>query len=98
MLIKAWKPANEAVRVLDAMPLHSLVPQAYFPCVKPGGEANLQTSTERDIQSQSCRLIGDTPPSSPQLKDYDSISRIDQWLTAILLHIKRSLTAEPDIN
>ena len=33
-----------------------------------------------------------------QVKDYDAISRIDQWLTAQLLHIKKSIHAIPDIN
>ena len=33
-----------------------------------------------------------------QVKDYDAISRIDPWMTAQLLHIKKKITAEPDIN
>ena len=33
-----------------------------------------------------------------QVKDYDAVSRIDQWLTAQLLHIKKSIGRVPDIN
>ena len=49
------------------------------------------------------------PPPSPsffsllsyrylfQIKDYDAISRIDQWLTTQLLHIKKTI-AQTSIN
>ena len=33
-----------------------------------------------------------------QVRDYDAISRIDAWLTGLLLHIKKAINAEPDIN
>ncbi len=36
--------------------------------------------------------------SFSQVKDYDSISRIDAWLTGLLLHIKKAINAVPDIN
>ncbi|XP_015748138.1 PREDICTED: alpha-soluble NSF attachment protein-like [Acropora digitifera] len=31
------------------------------------------------------------------IKDYDSISRLDQWLTTILLRIKKGMNEEPDL-
>lgn len=31
------------------------------------------------------------------VKEYDSISRLDQWLTAMLLRVKKSINAEPDL-
>eukprot|EP00794_Sanderia_malayensis_P019949 gene19949-21903_t len=31
------------------------------------------------------------------VREYDSISRLDQWYTAILLRIKKNLTEEPDL-
>ena len=34
---------------------------------------------------------------NPQVKDYDSISRLDQWLTTILLRIKKSVGGDPDL-
>jgi len=40
----------------------------------------------------------DTDKFADIVKDYDAISRIDQWLTAQLLHIKKSIHAVPDIN
>eukprot|EP00731_Ephydatia_muelleri_P027295 Em0019g168a len=40
----------------------------------------------------------DVDKFSDCIKDYDSISRIDQWLTVQLLHIKRTITSGPDIN
>ena len=54
-------------------------------------------SLSPQIQTQLVRY----PDSSLlflQVKDYDAISRIDQWLTAQLLHIKKSIHAIPDIN
>lgn len=41
-------------------------------------------------------FIRHLPPS--QIQDYDAISRIDNWLTAQLLHIKNSIDANPDVN
>ena len=32
-----------------------------------------------------------------QVKEYDSISRLDQWLTTILLRIKKSISTDPDL-
>ena len=32
-----------------------------------------------------------------QVKEYDSISRLDQWLTTILLRIKKGMNEEPDL-
>lgn len=40
----------------------------------------------------------DADKFSDCIKEYDSISRIDQWLTVQLLHIRRSITSGPDIN
>lgn len=40
----------------------------------------------------------DTDKFADIVKDYDAISRIDPWMTAQLLHIKKKITAEPDIN
>lgn len=34
----------------------------------------------------------------PQVQEYDSISRLDPWLTAVLLHLKKSIEAEPEVN
>lgn len=31
------------------------------------------------------------------VKDYDSISRLDQWFTNILLRVKKQLEQEPDL-
>ncbi|XP_785670.2 alpha-soluble NSF attachment protein [Strongylocentrotus purpuratus] len=31
------------------------------------------------------------------VKEYDSISRLDQWLTTILLRIKKSISSDPDL-
>lgn len=31
------------------------------------------------------------------VKDYDSISRLDQWYTTILLRIKKSIQDTPDL-
>lgn len=31
------------------------------------------------------------------VKEYDSISRIDQWLTTMLLRIKKGMNEEPDL-
>ena len=32
-----------------------------------------------------------------KVKEYDSISRLDQWLTTILLRIKKGMNEEPDL-
>ncbi|WP_411027395.1 hypothetical protein, partial [Salmonella sp. s54925] len=32
------------------------------------------------------------------VKSYDSISRLDQWLTTILLKIKKGINDEPELN
>lgn len=34
----------------------------------------------------------------PQVKEYDAISRIDAWLTAQLLHIKKNIDSDDTIN
>ena len=34
----------------------------------------------------------------PQVKEYDAISRIDAWLTAQLLHIKKRIDSDETIN
>lgn len=34
----------------------------------------------------------------PQVKEYDAISRIDAWLTAQLLHIKKNIDSDETIN
>lgn len=31
------------------------------------------------------------------VKEYDSISRLDQWYTAILLRIKKKMAEQPDL-
>lgn len=31
------------------------------------------------------------------IKDYDSVSRLDQWYTTILLRIKKQLSDNPDL-
>jgi len=31
------------------------------------------------------------------VKDYDSISRLDQWFTTILLRIKKQMAEDPDL-
>lgn len=33
-----------------------------------------------------------------QVKEYDAISRIDAWLTAQLLHIKKNIDSDETIN
>ena len=40
----------------------------------------------------------DTDKFSEFVQDYDTISRIDNWLTAQLLHIKKAIDANPDPN
>lgn len=40
----------------------------------------------------------DTDKFADIVKDYDSISRIDPFLTGLLLHIKKAINKEPDIN
>lgn len=47
--------------------------------------------------SVSCRFCGVTAFLSPhQVKEFDSISRLDQWLTTMLLRIKKSIPGDGD--
>lgn len=39
-----------------------------------------------------------TPTPAQQVKEYDAISRIDAWLTAQLLHIKKNIDSDETIN
>lgn len=34
--------------------------------------------------------------SPPQVKEYDSISRLDQWLTTMLLRVKKTIQGEEE--
>lgn len=34
--------------------------------------------------------------SVPQVKEYDSISRLDQWLTTMLLRIKKTIQGDEE--
>lgn len=34
---------------------------------------------------------------SEAIREYDSISRLDQWYTTILLRVKKGLEGEPDL-
>ncbi|XP_003387270.3 PREDICTED: alpha-soluble NSF attachment protein-like [Amphimedon queenslandica] len=43
-------------------------------------------------------LDEDTDKFAEHVAEYDSISRLDAWLTAILLHLKKSIDAEPEVN
>ena len=45
------------------------------------------------VSSQLCNMLN----FLFQVREYDSISRLDQWYTAILLRIKKNLTQEPDL-
>jgi len=58
---------------------------SYTPSLPPQTQTQLARSTDSSLLFL-------------QVKDYDAISRIDQWLTAQLLHIKKSIHAIPDIN
>ncbi|RWS21811.1 alpha-soluble NSF attachment protein-like protein, partial [Leptotrombidium deliense] len=56
--------------------------------------------------SRECKLLktlmdkieeADVEGFTEAVKDYDSISRLDQWFTNILLKIKKQLQQEPDL-
>lgn len=35
-------------------------------------------------------------PTAPQVKEYDSISRLDQWLTTMLLRVKKTIQGDEE--
>lgn len=37
-----------------------------------------------------------TSPAVSQVKEYDSISRLDQWLTTMLLRIKKTIQGDEE--
>jgi alpha-soluble NSF attachment protein len=56
--------------------------------------------------SRECKLLkllldkleeNDVEGFTEAVKDYDSISRLDQWFTNILLRIKRQIEADSDM-
>lgn len=36
------------------------------------------------------------PPRASQVKEYDAISRLDQWLTTMLLRIKKTIQGDEE--
>ena len=58
------------------------------------------------IDSRECKFLKqilekledqDVEGFTKVVEDYDSISRLDQWFTAILLKIKKQVQQEPDL-
>lgn len=45
-------------------------------------------------QKTDCCIFLTTPPPSLQVKDFDSISRLDQWHTTLLLRIKKTIQGD----
>ncbi|XP_013406600.1 alpha-soluble NSF attachment protein isoform X3 [Lingula anatina] len=62
-----------------------------FPAFADQRENKLLKTLMAAIEEQNVDAFTDA------VKDYDSISRLDQWLTTMLLRVKKTISGEPDL-
>lgn len=65
--------------------------EGMFPTFSDARECKLVKSLLAAMEEQEVDAFQDA------VKDYDSISRLDQWTTTVLLRIKKSINAEDDL-